>query len=62
MLNGYAFKKRLEEFNKMDTDEQKQERLALKHKGEREILAQNYKHRVDKFIHDVSFNSVSPNR
>lgn len=37
----------------MDFDQTKESRYKNKHVGDREQLAQNYKHRVDKFIHDV---------
>lgn len=54
MLNGYAFSKRLEEFKKMDNDNVKENKIKQKHVGQRENMASNYKHRVDKFIQDVS--------
>jgi hypothetical protein len=54
MLNGYAFQKRLEEYNKMEKDKVKEEKTTQVFKYKREDMARNYKIRVDRFIHEVS--------
>lgn len=56
MLNGYAFSKRLEEFKKMGQEQNKGQRIQVKHSQSREQLASNYKYRVEQFIQDVSVN------
>eukprot|EP00347_Sterkiella_histriomuscorum_P023700 403333690 len=58
MLNGYAFSKRLQEYKQLDTDQNKDQRFKLKHVNSRDNLALNYKHRVDKFIQDMSIEPV----
>lgn len=50
MLNGYAFSKRLEEFKKMGQEQNKGQRIQVKHSQSREQLASNYKYRVEQFI------------